>query len=546
MVELGDVIERNYLEYGDFMSSLKHPVKHCADFLSRCYSEEHSLNNISHMADADGLASLLINDIGFKIMKDYMGLNESPRINSLRIMGFSENEKSQDHPANIASKMGEGLYLISDIGTFGDSCVEFFHNVINIDHHISTSNISTPLNINPHDYGIDGGLEISGSVASFLFLNRLFDELKDSEGCIDTRIASNNKKKQNLIDFLGIVALSGADADMQGPCGLNKSIYDYLEKRNIIQHVDSPFYGYSTKPLYKVVSESSIPFNLKYGIKGTVPDDFCFTDDVKGSQRDGLAKQFLFNSGFKDVSLPLMYHSKEMQQRLRHLFSENISKYCDENIREVSLAQLKQGQHIVSTDKYLFGGLSISEVGNMLTALSKLDFSEEIHAAIETYFFSQDRNRDTILESCKNKINQIHKEYKSVVSEGMNVCEGLMSNGLRNICDDVFYLNLNNLNGITSDVRLRKLTGVFGGIITKNRMLPGDYGVLFTSYGNGDYVKISARVSEHNKYGDLDLGKFMNHFGGGGHKMAASCYILKSNLVSFFEKAENYLGDLNG
>lgn len=499
---------------------------------------------LSHLADADGLASQLVLDLGFKHVADYLGISQHS-ILSERIMQFSKDPSSEYHIANIKEILGDGFYVIADLATFDPTLApSSLKDLLVIDHHPPKRGHERFYTINPHLRDIDGEKDCSGSIGSFLAVDALMNyalTIELSAGENEKIIETSSKYKQSL-DKLGIIALAGANADMQEIRGINSAVTKYLQQRKLLKIINHPFYGHATKPLNRVLMESTIPFNLKYAFNSS--GFKSFTDDYKGSARLPHANNFLMQNYF-DIQDTLLDLSPVKLEQFKNLYSDNLIKFADPELKHHYLKKMHSYQSFIPNFGIL-GGLSVPEAGNLFTSLSKLGHGNLIKDYFESYFFSPENGGH--LKNLESYISHYHKSYKQMIAAGMLQAENIVNNNLGMVGRETYSLNMDSylhIEGFTPDI-LRKLVGVYGGLICNTRLLPNNYGVLFTRMSFNEegkrFFKISGRYSDHPKYDAVDLGKLMENFGGGGHKGAASCVISADDLDDFHSEASKYIG----
>lgn len=275
MKRLSEIIESEYPDYTDLISNIKDAAKRLYSSVVE-YSDE-KINVVSHLADADGFGCQIMLHNGLELMLDSVW-NGHTKVASDRIMSFVSDQESEDSATGVREKMGEGFYVISDLATLKPEHAQaIFGKGIIIDHHMPADFGEGFINANPSNHGFDGGNEVSASVGSALVMHYLFDLIEDYHNNVtipkhaDDRQAIRNVRKQikqqrDALDYLTVFALAGSKADMQEDTGLNKAVYDYMIDRGVLEKVDFPHFGYSSKDLEKVLAQGSIPLNLKYHI----------------------------------------------------------------------------------------------------------------------------------------------------------------------------------------------------------------------------------------------------------------------------------------
>jgi RecJ-like exonuclease len=141
-----------------------------------------------------------------------------------------------------------------------------------LDHHEISSNkerTDTVVHANPHLYGIDGGINISGAGVSFLFARALNEQNKD----------------------LAHIAVIGAIGDVQENRGfqrLNNDILQLAVAQEKIKVIDGlRLFGAYTRPLHKVLEYSTDPYIP--GVSGSESAAIGFLNQlgISPKQNDG-------------------------------------------------------------------------------------------------------------------------------------------------------------------------------------------------------------------------------------------------------------------
>ncbi|MGM5485080.1 MAG: hypothetical protein ACQEP1_04375 [Nanobdellota archaeon] len=517
------------------------------------YSSPLTMKIISHLADADGLASEAINKAGREVILDQIGRPTTEgfpdKIDSTRVMDISSRNLK-----DIVD--GHNSYVFADLGTLEPEMLDKYNiDSLIIDHHEFKEG-DTKI-INPDKHGIDGGKELSASLLSSIYIDSLADQVD---------VSDNIRDELNLMHVLGI---SGAKADMQGNEGNNKAVYDELEKRKVINELPLPFFGYFTKPLSSVLAESEVPFNLRYRLPSEKELRSVLGDEFKGKKVEDSYEELKFKVAFDKKEEKLvanMYHTdddfgldrfddyrddykaNEVRTKsanaelgrnglsepdhqcdikdkgsLYKMYKDNVIAFSDPAKRDDYLSMLKEPQYAVNSKFGLVNGNSVSELANLMTALSSLGHGELFLNTVSKELRGEDVSYEL------DKIKEIHASYRGTISEMMGQVEDkLWGEGLEEISEGVYHLNM---DFIDLPVNVESMIGKCGGLIAKGRYLPDNYGVLFTSYtkGNKGDVKVSGRVNQFPGHGDVDLGGlFSKHAAlglansGGGHKEAAS------------------------
>jgi nanoRNase/pAp phosphatase (c-di-AMP/oligoRNAs hydrolase) len=558
---------------------------------------------ISHRADADGLASGAVMNCLVDILKDfYGGLGDNEII---RIMNFTkEGDNSLETITQITTP--GTYYIISDLGSLNGEEINLLNNnnkiehALIIDHHDALNLNKELYNLNPKIYSIKE--EMSASAIAGLYSLEVLKRIKKDAtqwNISKERINSIEEK----IDKLILIALGGNKADMQGSEGLTRKLYEFLLNKNKLDKISSPFFGYKSKPLKFVVAESAIPFNLKYkipskieiektigkkmsqeeyqtqkmffvidekkriginlqyaqtkekgydlAIKYNLPIIFeKFTDDVKShDMRVKKASIFFSNEGI-DTSKPIADFKKreETIRKIKNLYKENLEAFSDPQKLNQFLKMLYEENYCaVDCDYITIRSWSPSEQGNFMTALSKMGEGDLFIKGlkIELGMYKKDNQRDELIF---NKITKTDEKYKALIKNNMVIVERLINeNKMEIIKEGVYHLSLNELD--LNETEGKTHTGVLGLLIVNSRMLPEDYGLLFTSLKLKEgKTKISSRINPFPKQ-RVYLGKFYDEltkkkicYTGGGHNEAASGELFNENLELFFDyvKKENF------
>lgn len=126
------------------------------------------------------------------------------------------------------------------------------------DHHIPEARSERQLN--PHDFGLDGSIEMSGAMATFLVASRLFPSAK-----------------------LGALAIVGSVGDLQDSkfgklVGVNRKMAEKLKGKSIEIQKDLRFFGKQTRPLAKMLEYNADP--LIPGLSGNEKGCLKFLSDL--------------------------------------------------------------------------------------------------------------------------------------------------------------------------------------------------------------------------------------------------------------------------
>ena len=342
---LEDILEDSQKEFVNSLRSMSDIYLN--SFLN--YEEPTSINLVTHLADADGLSSLILLLKGSESIRTLIG-NAMITFNSKRVMeieaGF-ENDSIND----LYTLFGDGLWLFADLPTLIYEDTKILGRTLVLDHHPIKTDTANCKVLNPCQYGIDGSKELSSSIISTYFM---FTGLEKLRKMIDVP-KSRFKKLERDFDYYAVLGIAGGNADQQTDEGANKPIFDYLRSKNLIDKVDVPFFGYFTKPLEKVLSESTIPFNLKYKVASPSQIRYLFSkyvDGLNGTEVDGIIKEFqkLFCSkSIGKGNSPLIGINEQYLNSLSPTKEERLKKMLQSSLN-ITLEEMQESFPIVFND----------------------------------------------------------------------------------------------------------------------------------------------------------------------------------------------------
>lgn len=217
----------------DFLSSVKQGVEEFRKIKNK------PVRIISHL-DSDGLTSAAILIKTLKRAKTNFAVSIVKQIDELLLK-------------QISLEPYEIIFFV-DLGSSSLELLEKYlkeKKVFVLDHHTPDKETKQIIQVNPHLWGIDGGINISGSGVAYLF-SKIFDERN--------------------VD-LAYLAVIGAIGDMQernGFSGLNKNILEDAINNGKLEIKKGPrMFGVQTKPLHKILEYSTDPY-----IPGVTGDEF--------------------------------------------------------------------------------------------------------------------------------------------------------------------------------------------------------------------------------------------------------------------------------
>lgn len=193
-----------------------------ASELAEIVKKQKEVMIVTHI-DADGITSGAI----AKKTLDNFGIES--KVKFVKQLEKAEIEKIKD----------ENVFVwFTDLGSGQLSALEGIDFIIT-DHHVPEK--SHRRQLNPHEFGIDGSFEMSGSVATLIVANRLFS---------DERLAE--------------LAIVGAVGDLQDSrygklVGFNRRLVEFLNGKIVEIQRDIRFFGKQTRPIAKMLEYNTDP-----------------------------------------------------------------------------------------------------------------------------------------------------------------------------------------------------------------------------------------------------------------------------------------------
>ncbi|MEM2843558.1 MAG: DHH family phosphoesterase [Candidatus Bathyarchaeia archaeon] len=453
-------------------------TKDVSSFIKEEASKNSKFTIVTHF-DADGLASggiickALIRLNAFFHLRVVEQLSEETLIKILKI-------KSD---VAIFSEIGSGyLNLIKNI--FKGK------KVVVIDHHQIESNVEIDFpHLNPHDYGFDGGKDISGAGVTY-FVAKALDE-------------------KNLdLSPLAIVGALG-DAQDKNPQralkGLNEEVIKEAEKAGLLKsEVDLIIHGRETKPIHKALAYSANPFLP--GLTGE--EDKCVA--LLSSIGIPLKRD---NEWVKISDLSIEEKQKLLTKIIEYLSSRGFPGSIALNLIGVNYKILTESGESPLTDA--------REYAFMLNACGRMG-----KAGLGIALCLGDR------ENALNKIQQLILEYKQLLAKHIN--------WLIQFPDKI--QEFESFYAIRGEEFINeKMTGAISTMLAFSSMLKPDKAVLVLALSGKENIKISARAGLKFAEKKVNLGAALKSCAekfsglGGGHEAAAGAYIPKNNIEDFLK-----------
>ena len=433
------------------------------------HGSDQTIRIISHL-DTDGICSCALLIKALKREKIEYNVTIVPQLDKNLIKQFAKETYN--------------FFIFSDLGSGQINLInEFFKekNVLILDHH-RLNNMRIQSNIfvvNPHEFGINGSSEISGSGVVFYFTKHLNHD---------------NEKHAHM-------AIIGGLGDMQernGFIGLNKEILRIAEKYSISVTKGLRLFGIQSKPLHKILENCFDPI---------IPG-------VSGSEHGTI--KFL-----KKIGINIKTNNR-------------ITKYVDltESEKEKLVEGIIQKRHDEKNPEDVFGNIyslknektgpfkDAREFSTLLNACGRLNKS---NIGIQALLGNDDmkKNAERILVDYRYAITNALSWYKKNI-------------GTKNVIEEKNYILINSKDHI-----LPTMVGTIASILSRSKFL--DNGKIIITMGRTiqDKTKISIRISGKNKSLNVDVNNIIKQIilevGGefGGHKTAAGGLIDTKNEENF-------------
>ncbi|MFH1133071.1 MAG: DHH family phosphoesterase [Nanoarchaeota archaeon] len=213
------------MDYGGFK-------RHVHDAAERFRRLDGQIRLISHL-DCDGMASAAIMIRAFNQAGKGYALSVVQQLNRK-----ITHELSIDRaPTIVFADLGSGQLAAINEELQGKQ-------VIVLDHHEPADVKPAPhvLHVNPHDFGIDGSTEISGSGVCYLFAKAL-------------------SEKNSALAHLAVIGAIGDVQEHNGFLSLNGEILqEAIAQKKIVVQRGLRFFGRQTRPVHKLLEYSTNPF----------------------------------------------------------------------------------------------------------------------------------------------------------------------------------------------------------------------------------------------------------------------------------------------
>jgi len=442
------------------------------EFSAKLSSEDDFLV-VSHH-DADGVTACAIavkmlrslgKSVGFKVIK---------QLDSITIKQILDSNPQ----AYVFTDMGSGqLSLIKQAG------LEKYYI---IDHHQPEGEYS--LQVNPHLFGFDGGLDVSGSGMAYFTAKAL--------GFTD----------------MAHIAIVGAVGDMQDNGGrlhaLNRVILDDAVSQKLLKvKNDLRLFGRQSRPLAQMIAYSSDP---------VIPS---LTGNVQA------CTQFLVELGIEPAVEGQMKNYVDLTwEERKKVASALYMKLLDLNTPEFIIQRMVGEVYTLLNEERRTELRDAKEFATMLNACGRQSQPE-----IAVQVCLGDR-RDAL-----NKARVLLEDYRRVLREGIDY---LTRNGVESMQNLYFFDAGGNIQ--------ESVIGVIAGMAYGARIIPPDKPVLAFALDREDpgMLKVSARANWGLIRRGIHLGEAMRSqsslFGGegGGHDIAAGARIPLASREDFLRSVD--------
>jgi len=456
-----------------------------AEEISSFIKEEASKNSkfivVTHF-DADGLAS------GGIICKALLRLNA---FFHLRIV----EQLNEDVLLKI-SKINGDVTIFSEIGSGYLSLIKNFFEgkkIVVMDHHQIEPNVEINFpHLNPHNYGFDGGKEISGSGVTYFVAKAL------------------NEKNVDLSPL----AIVGALGDVQDKNpqralkGLNEKIVKEAEEAGFLKsEIDVILHGRKTKPIHKALAYSTNPFLP--GLTGEEDKCVALLSSIGISLKKG-------DEWTKLSDLSMEEKQKLLTKIIEYLSSHGFSGNIVLNLIGVNYEILTESKDCPLRDA--------REYASILNACGRMGKS-----GLGIALCLGDR------ENALNRAQQLISEYKQLLAKHIN---WIIQFPEKIQEFESFYV----IRGEgTID---EKMTGAISTMLSSSTMFKPDKAVLVSALSGKENIKLSARAGLKFAEKKVNLGATLKICAekfsglGGGHEAAAGAYIPKDKIEDFLKSLD--------
>ncbi|MDR2700716.1 MAG: DHH family phosphoesterase [Nitrososphaerota archaeon] len=369
--------------------------------------------------------------------------------------------------------------------------------VVILDHHQITAKVDNDnfVQVNPHDYGIDGATEVSGSGVTYFVAKSLNPENVDSAP----------------------VALVGAFGDMQDKYdqrsfgGLNELILkDAVEAGLMKIEKDLTFFGRETRPIHRTLATTTNPFIP--GISGEEDKALAFLASLDIDIKQG--------GRFRALS--------DLNEVEKKRLCSALAEYMLSKGLHVEVSNLIGNNYVLVNEESNTALRDAREYAVLLNSTGRMD-----RPGLGIAICMGDRG--TALDESNSILEDYRKNINKYLGWVMEKPERLRE-----------LTNIYVVNG--EDYINEKIIGTVSSIMVAGLSNNQKPLIAYAKVDGEASVKISSRTSEAVLQRGVNLGDVMRlasekHLGkGGGHSIAAGAQVPMSQIEDFIVTADELVG----
>lgn len=359
-----------------------------------------------------------------------------------------------------------------------------------LDHHIIDKVKTNFIQVNPHEFGIDGGKDVSGAGVVYLFVKEL--------------------DKSNV--DIAHLAIVGAISDMQenrGFSGLNQIILkDAMESNKLEIKRGLRMFGMQTKPIHKVLEYSTDPY---------IPN---VTGSEEGARRflEEIGIDFKENGKYKKL---IHLNNDEMKKLVTAIILKRLGS--EENPEDV-LGPI----YLIKDEEEESPTKDAKEFSTLLNAVGRM---HKPSLGIGTCLGNAE-----IKEGAFNLL----QEYKRELIDTLNWF--YKNKGSNTVIEKNGYVIINAGDNVRDT-----LIGTLASMISKSNLYKDGTIIVSMAYTLDGYIKISTRLANLKSVPNIDLSKIMKKIieevggVGGGHSVAAGALIPQEKEKDFIKSLQKHL-----
>ncbi len=438
--------------------------------------KSNNIHIVTHI-DADGITS------GAIALKTLKRLNKNHSIEFVK--------QIDDEILNKIKNQNHDLIWFTDLGSNISENIKI-ENIVITDHHNCNNKSDYNFHFNPHLFGIDGGLELSGAGATYL-------------------VSKTIDKKNTDLSSLAIV---GACGDLQDKkynklIGLNRDIINDGKKIGLIKtKIDIAYFGRETRPIFKLLQYANNP--IIPGLTGRESACISFLKDINIKTKDGDNWRYWIHLS-KD-------ERKEIISNIAKIF---ITKGFGYEITKKIIGEI----YLLIKEKE---GTELHDAKEFATLLNSTARYGQYDIGLNVCL--GDRGKDL-----KEAINLLRGHRHNLV-------EGLQFAKEEGIERRQFLQFFHAKDGIRDTI-----IGIVTNMLINSVEVSNDIPLIGFAYKDNNEVKVSGRATQLLVDKGINLSSAMNHAAkelkgiGGGHKIAAGATIPKGKEDEFLNIMEKTL-----